>query len=87
VERDRVKATVHDTETDELLAEITVLISEYQSGWEGAFTVVVEHISLSSGLISLKLADGRSAEAVIKRVSGLRGPGRTGTLLGSGRLA
>jgi hypothetical protein len=86
-----VNATLHDPETDELLAEIVCSMAGFSSrgvrAWRSGFTIVEEHTYLERGMVTIKLDDGRIGQAIVKsltfRSDQLR---RSGTLVVSGAL-
>jgi hypothetical protein len=86
-----MNATLHDPESDDLLAEIECYPAgrtrEGVGSWRYGFAVIDEPSPLRAGLVVVKLEDGRVGRAIVKSLSfrsyQLR---RSGTLESSGTL-
>ena len=84
-----MNATLHDPKTDELLAEIECHPPRRAPAdgrpWRWGFDVVEEPAPLRTGLVIVKLEDGRVGRAVVKALSfPSRQLRRSGVLFGSG---
>ncbi len=82
-----MKATLHDSASGELIAEINCIIQHYQdpegglSGEEGIFDLVREHRKIAPGPATLKLGDGRTVPVVVEKLKRQASTGTTAGIL------
>ena len=82
-----MKATLHDSTSGEIIAEIKCTIRHYEDpegdlrGEEGVFDLVREHRPITTGAATLNLEDGRSAPVVVEKLKRQANKGVTSGIL------